>query len=130
MFYNDCLLFTHQRFTLRTLTYNYTILGAAAKIINNASQHNFERFDPETIDISVYLEQFSAYFETWKKNVATEKKNMLFVSSIGHSLYGLLRDVLAPGSVKVNSFDGIASKLIDHFKFKTNFIVEKYNFIA
>lgn len=51
----------------------------------------------------------------------------MFVSSIGHTLWSLLRELLAPEAVKYVSFDTIATKHKDHFESRTNVIVERYN---
>lgn len=59
------------------------------------------------MNTNVYLEQFSAFYETW--NVSSDKKTMLFVSSIGYNLYSLLRDLLAPTSVKDCTFEVITN---------------------
>lgn len=66
--------------------------------MSTSEQDGFEKFDAETMNIEVYLEQFSAHCETW--NIESSKKVTLLISLFGHELYSLLRDLLAADSVK------------------------------
>lgn len=56
------------------------------------------------------------------------KKVILFISSIGHELYSLIKDLGAPQSVKDQTFDTLSSKLVEPYEPKTNVIVNRYRF--
>jgi len=88
-------------------------------MLGTNAQQIFERFDPNTMNIAVYLEQFDTLCEMW--NIPIERKVILFISSIGHRLYSLLWDLFAPEVVKEQSFEDIAKKLQERWgKNKSN----------
>lgn len=92
----------------------------------SSAQASFERFDPDLMDISVYLEQFEIYCQTW--NIPKEKIVLSFIASNGHDLFRLLRDQFTPEAVKDQTHERIKEKLQEHYESKSNMILQRYRF--
>lgn len=57
-----------------------------------------------------------------------KKKINLFLAGICHELYTQLRDFCLPKELSEQSFDDIKGILQEHFRFKSNLIVERFKF--
>lgn len=64
-----------------------------------------DRFDPNNMDMEVYIEQFSSYCLAY--NIKEEKKVALFLSHIGHDLNSILKDLYAPENLQDQTFENI-----------------------
>lgn len=95
-------------------------------VLNTMVQCSFEKFEQNSMNITVQIEQFNNHCDMW--DIASAKRVMLFLSCIRHDLYRLLRDQVAPETVKDQTLDILTSKLKHSFESKTNEIVGRYSF--
>lgn len=85
-----------------------------------------EEFKPDTEQFSAYLEQVELFFVA--NDVANEKKTAVFLSVVGGTTYGLLRNLLAPVAPKDKTFAQITAALKAHFEPKRVIIAERFHF--
>lgn len=78
------------------------------------AQTNFEKFDPDTMDNMVNLEECEMFCEM--VGIPVDKKVIIFITSIGHQLDSLLRDLFSPKLVKEQSLEEICKKLSEHYQ--------------
>lgn len=92
-----------------------------------AANITLEKFDPNMMDVNVYLKQFQAYCDAYY-SVKAERRNSLFLANITHELFATLKDMLAPDTLQDQSFEGIQTLLKQHIGYHRNIMVERYRF--
>lgn len=85
-----------------------------------------EDFDPERMDINMYLDAFGSYCEAC--NIKEKMQVVILIVSISHNIYTKLRDLLAPKRVRDHTLQDAKQNLIQHFVSKSNITVEGYKF--
>ena len=83
-------------------------------------------FCPESESLTAYVERVELFFTA--NDIAAQKKVPVFLSAVGGTTYGLLRNLLAPTSPKDKSFDEIVKVLKAHFEPKPVVIAERFHF--
>ena len=85
-----------------------------------------QEFRPESESFAVYVESVQLFFTA--NDIPGRKKTPVFLSVVGGSTYGMLRNLVAPASPKDKSFEEIVEVLKAHFEPKPIVIVERYHF--
>ena len=85
-----------------------------------------QEFHPELESIKSYLERVSLYFLA--NSIEENKQVPVLLSSIGHSTYSLLSDLLAPAAPGSKTYTEITAKLKDHFQPQKSKIAERFHF--
>ena len=83
-------------------------------------------FDPETENISTYLEGIKLYFEA--NNIVDEKKVPVLLTVIGPRNYGITRSLVAPTRPKDKTYVQLETALKAHFQPKPLVIAEHSRF--
>ena len=85
-----------------------------------------QEFQPESEQISAYLERLEMYFLA--NGVADDKRVPVLLSVIGKHTYSLLRNLVAPGVPKDESFAALLAALTSHYEPKPITIAERHRF--
>lgn len=83
-------------------------------------------FDSKKEDFDSYLERFERWLSA--NEIAAEKRADVFLSVLGPTEYGLLKNLIAPNKVADISYRDITSALSLHFKPKPILTAERFRF--
>ena len=82
-----------------------------------------QEFNHDSESFAAYVERVELFFTA--NDIPAEKKVPVFLSVVGGTTYGLLRNLLAPASPKDKSFKEIVDTLKAHFEPKPLVIAER-----
>ena len=85
-----------------------------------------QEFCPDSESFAAYVERVELFFTA--NDIPAEKKVPVFLSVVGGTTYGLLRNLLAPASPKDKSFKEIVDTPKAHFEPKPLVIAERFHF--
>ena len=85
-----------------------------------------KEFEPETENISTYLERVHLYFEA--NAIAEDKKASVLLTVIGAKNYSIIRSLVAPTLPKDKTYDELVTVLKNHFQPKPLIIAERFRF--
>ena len=83
-------------------------------------------FCPESKSLTMYIEQVEQFSIT--NDIASQKKIPVFLSAVEGTMYGLLRNLLAPTSPQNKLFDEMVEVLKAHFEPKPVVITKCFHF--
>ena len=83
-------------------------------------------YRPEGETFAVYMERVAIFFAA--NDIAENKKVPLLLNCIGGTVYGVLRNLVAPQNPISMSYDDVTKKLLEHFDPKPLTIVERFHF--
>lgn len=81
-------------------------------------------FDSKKEDFDSYLERFERWLSA--NEISADKKVDVFLSVLGPTEYGLLKNLIAPNKVLDATYKDITSALSPHFKPKPILIAERF----
>ncbi|XP_043193617.1 uncharacterized protein K02A2.6-like isoform X5 [Amphibalanus amphitrite] len=84
-------------------------------------------FDPGNEGIGSYLERFDFYCEA-NGISAAERKKAVFLSTVGHGTFDIIKDLLHPVGLSDASLAEIRDSLLRHFKPQSVEIAERFKF--
>ena len=87
---------------------------------------NLGEFNPDTETFPAYLERAHIFFAA--NSIEEGKQVPVFLNAIGRTVYGLLRDLLAPTNPMTLLLKEITDTLKAHFEPKSLVIAERYHF--
>jgi hypothetical protein len=74
-------------------------------------------FNPDTESFPAYLERAHIFFAA--NSIGEEKQVPVFLNAVGSTVYGLLRDLLAPTNPMTLSLEDITAALKKHYEPKS-----------
>lgn len=83
-------------------------------------------FDSKKEDFDSYLERFERWLSA--NEIRAEKKIDVFLSVLGPTEYGLLKNLIAPVKISDSTYQNLTSALSLHFKPKPILIAERFRF--
>ena len=87
-----------------------------------ATLGKLEDFKQDAEPFQAYLEKVNIFFAA--NDIPEDKKVPVFLSTIGGTTYGLVRNLVAPDAPMSKSFRELADKLTEHFEPKPLIIAE------
>ena len=84
-------------------------------------------FNPEKEEVGSYLERFDFYCDA-NGISGVAKKKAVFLSTVGHTVFERIKDLMYPVVLSDAALDDIRSKLLVHFKHQTVEIAERFKF--
>ena len=91
-----------------------------------ATLGKLEDFKQDAEPFQAYLERVNIFFAA--NDIPEDKKVPVFLSTIGGTTYGLVRNLVAPDAPVSKSFRELADKLTEHFEPKPIIIAERFHF--
>ena len=91
-----------------------------------ATLGKLEDFKQDAEPFQAYLERVNIFFAA--NDIPEDKKVPVFLSTIGGTTYGLVRNLVAPDVPVSKSFRELADKLTEHFEPKPIIIAERFHF--
>ena len=96
-----------------------------------AGRPPFDEFDAETEDIKSYLGHLQEYFTAYDIDDDEDnavKRRAILLTSIGSTLYRVLKDLAFPDALNMKTFDQLAELLHGHFRPTRLKVAERYRF--
>ena len=91
-----------------------------------ATLGKLDEFKQDAEPFQAYLERVNIFFAA--NDIAEDKKVPVFLSTIGGTTYGLLRNLVAPDTPMAKGLKELTDKLSEHFEPKPIIIAERFYF--